>query len=126
MIRKISIFSVITLLMTLFVLAFLAKTYAYSYEKGYEALNEKTEYVDIIMPNMQALNGNCYTISYGKNELNQSKYNYMCIKRTRYINNNTDNTLVTEYYPYYNGDIIFKLFYNDFPLYYFHLYFYYF
>ena len=113
MMKKISIFSVITMLMTLFIWTFSVQTHAYSYDKGFEPLNEKTEYVDIIMPNLQAVKGYCNTVDYGKFSFNQSRYNNVNIKRTRYINDDTNNILVTEYYPNLNGDILFKLSYNN-------------
>ena len=116
MIKKFLMLSVITIVMTLFLLSASISTYAATktYEDGYMPLNESTSYVDEIKPNIiKSYSDSCCT-EYASGLLWSSKNNGLKIIRKRIVYGETsDNYITTEFIPYQNGLGKFILKYND-------------
>ena len=118
MMKKIRIFSVITMLMALFICVFNNNAYAqqYSYEIGYNPLGEKIKYIDSIKVNTNGLaSGRHAGKDYIKNVFNSSYYRGVTVIRTRKLTaGDKEYSLVTKFIPYYNSsESAFQLYFND-------------
>ena len=114
MIKKISIFGVIALLMTLFIWSININALAMTYEDGYKPLNENTTYVNEIKINMIDSYDDCNCTTYATGPLYTDRYDNVTIKRVRKVYGDTDtNTITTIFKPYDRGLMTFVLKYND-------------